>query len=55
MNWNGLAELVALLILGIIAVTAMQELGVHGKEIPLAIGSGIAGYLTKAAVNIVRK
>ena len=55
MNWDGLAELVALLILGIIAVTAMQELGVQGKEIPLAIGSGIAGYLTKAAVNVARK
>lgn len=54
MNWD-ITELTALAVLGIIAVVAMYQLGVEGKEIPLAIGSGIAGYLTKAVVNEIRK
>lgn len=54
MKWDVLTELAALVVLGVVAVVAMLELGVEGKEIPLAIGSGIAGYLAKTAVNVVK-
>lgn len=51
-NWSAITEVVALFILGVIAIVAMYELKVDGKEIALAIGSGIGGYLTKAVVDI---
>lgn len=53
MKWD-IAELMALAVLGAIAIVAMYQLGVEGKEIPLAIGSGIGGYLTKAAIDIIK-
>ena len=49
-----IAEYLALIVLGAIAIVATFELGVDGKEIPLAIGSGIGGYLAKAGVNAIR-
>ena len=52
LNWDAIAEVVALVILGIITVVAMCELSVNGKEIALAIGSGIGGYLTKTAIGV---
>ncbi len=55
MNWDTVTELAALIVLGTVAIVSMYELGIEGKEIPLAIGSGIVGYLVKAAVNTVRK
>ena len=54
MKWDVMTELAALIVLGIVAVVAILELGVDGKEIPLAIGSGITGYLAKVAVNAVK-
>jgi hypothetical protein len=54
MKWDAMAEVAALIILGTVAVVAMYELGVEGKEIPLSIGSGVIGYLTKSAVDIVK-
>lgn len=42
---NGWAELVAIFILGIIAVVAIAELKVGGKEIAIAVASGLVGYL----------
>lgn len=50
-NLEGATEIVALLVLGIIAVVAMCALLSDGKEIALSIGSGLCGYLTKAAVD----
>lgn len=55
MRWDAMTELAALTVLGVIATIAMYELGVDGKEIPLAIGSGIGGYLTRTAIDTVRK
>lgn len=54
-EWDAVTELVALLVLGLIAGVAMYKLGVQGKEIPLSIGSGIAGYLTKSRINAIRE
>ena len=50
-KWETLTEIAALLVLCVIAIVAMYELKVDGKEIALAIGSGIGGYLAKTAVN----
>lgn len=50
-NWEAATEIAALFILGSIAIIAMLKLGVGGKEIALAIGSGIGGYLVKGHVN----
>ena len=50
-NWGAATEIAALFILGAIATIAMLKLGVGGKEIALAIGSGIGGYLVKGNVN----
>ena len=50
-DWTALTEVIALGILGLIAVVAMCELKVEGKEIALSIGSGIAGYIAKGAIN----
>ena len=50
-NWGAVTEIAALFILGSIAMIAMLKLGVGGKEIALAIGSGIGGYLVKGNVN----
>lgn len=54
MRWRDITEIVALLVLCMIAVSAIGHLGVQGKEIPLAIGSGIGGYLTRAAVDAIK-
>lgn len=40
-------EGVAIIILGIIAVTAMFLLGLGAKEIVLSIGSGLVGFLSR--------
>lgn len=40
-------EIVCVLALGIIACFSAIVLGVEGKDIILAIGSGLVGYLTK--------
>ena len=45
MKLNGVDELVTILVLGIIAVAAIALLKVGGKEIAIAIGSGLIGYL----------
>lgn len=50
-NWEAATEVAALFILGMIATVAMFKLGIGGKEIALAIGSGIGGYLVKGKVN----
>ena len=48
---SDIAEYLALIVLGTIAVVAMFQLHVGGKEIVLSIGSGLIGYLTKSATN----
>ena len=53
-NLEGATETVALLSLVAIAMTAMLTLGLGGKEIALAIGSSIGGYLAKSAVETVK-
>lgn len=53
-DWGIITETVALLVLGSIAIIAMYKLGAGGKEIPLAIGSGIGGYLVKGAVSTMK-
>jgi ribulose 1,5-bisphosphate carboxylase large subunit-like protein len=42
---NGTDELVTILVLGIIAVVALSLLKVGGKDIAIAIGGGLIGYL----------
>lgn len=42
---NGVTELVTVLVLGIVALTAIGVLEVGGKEIAIAIASGLIGYL----------
>ena len=54
-DWGAVTEVVALFILGLIAIVAMYKLKVDGKEIALAIGAGIGGYLTKTGVNKVKE
>lgn len=49
-----ITESLALIVIGSIAIVAMFTLGSEGKEIPLALGSGVAGYLTKAAVSAIK-
>ena len=50
-DWGVITEVAALIVLGFIASVAMLKLGVEGKEIALAIGGGIGGYLTKGAIT----
>jgi len=45
MKSNGADELVTVLVLGVIAVVALALLKVGGKEIAIAVGSGLIGYL----------
>lgn len=45
MKCNGIDELITILVLGIIAVVAIVLLKVGGKEIAIAIGGGLIGYL----------
>ena len=54
-NLEGATETVALLSLVAIAMTAMLTLALGGKEIALAIGSSIGGYLAKSAVENGKK
>ena len=54
-NLEGATETVALLSLVAIAMTAMLTLALGGKEIALAIGSSIGGYLAKSAVENRKK
>jgi hypothetical protein len=42
---NGADELITILVLGVIAVVALALLKVGGKEIAIAVGSGLIGYL----------
>jgi hypothetical protein len=42
-DWGDITEEIAIAILGIIAVSALFIM--KGNEIPLAIGSGLIGYL----------
>lgn len=49
-----IAEYLALIVLGAIAIVAMYQLGSEGKEVPLAVSSGIIGYLAKAGVTAMR-
>ena len=41
-------EAVAIVCIAAIALVAMFILGVEAKDIPLALGSGLVGYLTKS-------
>lgn len=50
-NWEAMTEVVALLILGIVAIVAMLKLGVAGKDVALSVGAGIIGYLAKTGVE----
>ena len=45
MKCNGVDELVTILVLGTIAVVSLALLEVGGKEIAIAVGSGLIGYL----------
>ena len=42
---NGADELITILVLGVIAVISILVLKVGGKEIAIAVGSGLIGYL----------
>lgn len=42
---NGVDELVTIMVLGTIAVISILVLKVGGKEIAIAVGSGLIGYL----------
>jgi hypothetical protein len=45
MDSNGRQEFATIIVLGIVAVVAMWLLKVGGKEIALAIGTGLIGFL----------
>ena len=45
MKSNGMDELVTILVLGTIAIVSIVVLEVGGKEIAIAVGSGLIGYL----------
>lgn len=42
---NGKEEMLTIVVLGVIAIVALAVLKVGGKEIVLAIGGGLIGFL----------
>jgi len=50
-----ITECLALVIIGTIVITSIIVLGPEGKEIPLALGGALGGYLTKSAVSAIKK
>ena len=46
---NGTVELVTVLALAVIAITAIATLKVGGKEIAIAVAGGLVGYLKGTA------
>ena len=42
---NGYDEMLTIAVLGAIAIVAMLVLDVEGKEIALAVGGGLIGYI----------
>jgi len=45
---NGKEEMLTIVVLGVIAIVALVTLKVGGKEIVLAIGGGLIGFLKGA-------
>ena len=54
LNWESIAEISALAILGAVAIIAMFKLGVEGKDITLSVAAGIIGYLAKTGKDMAK-
>jgi hypothetical protein len=45
---NGKEEMLTIVVLGVIVIVSLVTLGVEGKEIAIAIGGGLIGFLKGA-------
>ena len=50
-----ITECLALIIIGAIVITSIIVSGPEGKDVSLALGGALGGYLTKSAVNAIKK